>query len=265
MKVGVSAFRFHTLDITFCVLWLHYSCSSYYLSEASYRSIVIYLSIPQSHFLILLFIPLSHIPSTALQLHIYSAIHQSILARESQKHLHHAFDAHSRHSAARLNGAPCNRASLCNCEYGYAKVFYPAYTSQVVTAIIGYYLYPYSQSKTWPAKRFIFAETWAGLSIILSVLWLVPSMAHKIPWLADFVTSVGWWTSFGLIIQAIGQQLNCGGFFTSNPDDGGLCRNWKTVEAFCFISGIAWIVTGLFGIQFVQARRRGGRGGGRFR
>ncbi|KAF7503684.1 hypothetical protein GJ744_003362 [Endocarpon pusillum] len=133
----------------------------------------------------------------------------------------------------------------------------------IVTAIIGYYLYPYAQNKTWPAKRFIFAETWAGLSIILSVLWLVPSMAHKIPWLADFVTSSGWWVSFGLILQAINQTTNCGSFFSSG--NGTFCRNWKSVEAFCFISGIAWIVTGLFGIQFVQARRRGGRGGGRFR
>lgn len=86
-------------------------------------------------------------------------------------------------------------------------------------------------------------------------------MAYKVPWLADFALSVGWWVIFGLVLQAI----SCGDFFSMSLGDGGYCRNWKSVEVFCFLSGVAWFVTGLFGIQFVQARRRGGRGGGYFR
>ncbi len=70
-EVSVSAFEFQAPSITFCVLGLHFSCSSYVPSEASYRSLLIYLSIPQSYSLDLLFIPLSNVQSTALQLYTY--------------------------------------------------------------------------------------------------------------------------------------------------------------------------------------------------
>ena len=131
---------------------------------------------------------------------------------------------------------------------------------QVVTGIIAFYLHPYAQEKAWPAKRFIFAEVWACISVVVSVVWLVPQLSNRIPWLADFTLSIGWWVSFALILKTI----KCGQFFSLPPDDNGDCRNWKSVEAFCFLSGVAWFVTGLFGIQFVQQRRRGGRGGSRF-
>lgn len=131
---------------------------------------------------------------------------------------------------------------------------------QVVGGIISYYIHPYAQNNTWPAKRFIYTLIWACISVVVSVVWLVPTMSNRIPWLADFALSAGWWGAFGLILKAI----NCGQFFSMPPDDGGFCRNWKSVEAFCFLSGVAWFVTGLFGIQFVQQRRAGGRGGSRF-
>jgi hypothetical protein len=122
-------------------------------------------------------------------------------------------------------------------------------------------MHPFALNNTWPVPGFIFAMVWASLSVILAVIWLVPSMAHKIPWLADFAFSIGWWVTFGIIVK----EIACGPFFSLNPGIGGDCRNWKSVQFFCFLSGVAWAVTGLFGIQFVQARRRGGRGGGFFR
>lgn len=135
---------------------------------------------------------------------------------------------------------------------------------QIVTGIIGFYIHPYAQKKVWPAKRFIFAEVWACISIVVSIVWVVPSLSDRIPWLADFSLSVGWWISFALILKTDYIATTCGKFFSMPPNDNGFCRNWKSVEAFCFLSGVAWFVTGLFGIQFVQQRRRGGRGGSRF-
>jgi len=137
---------------------------------------------------------------------------------------------------------------------------YTAYPPQVVVGIVGYYIYPFAQSRTWPLAGFTYTEVWGVISVILSILWLVPSTAYKIPWLADFVMSFGWWPAFGAVVK----EINCGPFFTMSMGNG-TCSNWKAVQAFCFLSAIAWLVTGLFGIQVVQARRRGGRGGGWFR
>lgn len=125
-------------------------------------------------------------------------------------------------------------------------------SAAVVAGIIGYYLHPFAETNTWPLKRFIFAETWAGISIILCIVWNIPRIDDEIPWWSDFFISIGWWTAFGLIIRAI----NCGQFFSLEIGFEGSCRNWKAAEAFCFISGIAWFVTGIFGIDVREKRRQ---------
>lgn len=129
-------------------------------------------------------------------------------------------------------------------------------------SIIGYYIDPYVKSNTIPAKRFIFAMVWAILSIPISILEVIPERQRRkirVPWPADFVLAIGWWAVFGLIVKGI----PCGGFFSVAASGDVFCRNWKIVQWFSLLGGVAWLVTGLFGIQFVQARRRGGRGGGR--
>ena len=93
--------------------------------------------------------------------------------------------------------------------------------------------------------------------MLVGVLWVVPKTSQRIPWLVDFAISIGWWVIFALILKAI----NCGPFFSLTVAGNDFCRNWKSVQAFCFVSGICWFITGLFGIQFVQQRRSQGRGG----
>jgi hypothetical protein len=44
----------------------------------------------------------------------------------------------------------------------------------VVAGIIGSYLDSYGGANAWPEKRFIYTETIAGLSILLSLIWLFP-------------------------------------------------------------------------------------------
>jgi hypothetical protein len=104
----------------------------------------------------------------------------------------------------------------------------------------------------------------AGLSLLLGLLWLIPT-AHTffiwpsklylffdcIPGLCtnacqvDIVIALCWFAAFGLEVDALG-NLNCGGAFSwGYIGDNDLCGHWKAAEAFSFLSALIWLVSGI--------------------
>ncbi|KAH8701838.1 integral membrane protein [Talaromyces proteolyticus] len=122
----------------------------------------------------------------------------------------------------------------------------------VVAGIIGHYLHQQSNGYGDPWKgREIYTEVIAGLSILLGLLWLIPTAHTFFIWPLDVILALAWFAAFGLLVNALDTEA-CGGIF----DWGGLwndnfCSRWKAAEAFSFLSAIIWLVSGALGIYFV--------------
>ncbi|KAK3686079.1 integral membrane protein [Podospora appendiculata] len=124
----------------------------------------------------------------------------------------------------------------------------------IVAALTGKYLHAVKGSSSWDQGRFIYTEVVAGLSIVLSIIWLFPFSGSFIHYPADFVISVMWFVSFGLLVSWLDDS--CGNVF--NWDNIALnsgtntCAEWKADIAFTFLSAIFWLVSTLLGIYWVH-------------
>ncbi|KAL1991762.1 hypothetical protein VTN49DRAFT_5070 [Thermomyces lanuginosus] len=127
----------------------------------------------------------------------------------------------------------------------------------IVAGIIGYYLQRwdegYGDRLGDYLGRWIYSEVIAGLSILLGLLWLIPTAHTFFIWPIDVVISFAWFAVFGLVVDAL-DDVPCGGVFdwdrgTINFDN--FCGHWRAAEAFSFLSAIIWLVSGILGIYFV--------------
>jgi len=98
----------------------------------------------------------------------------------------------------------------------------------VVAGIIGSYLDHYGEANAWPEARFIYTETIAGLSILLSLIWLFPFAGGFLHWPMDIVISAAWFAAFGLLVNALSRN-GCGSsaFSWSGITQGGVCNRWR--------------------------------------
>jgi len=129
----------------------------------------------------------------------------------------------------------------------------------VVAGLTGSYLQTVSNQDNDTKKRFIYTEVVAGLSILLSLLWLFPFSGSFIHWPVDLIIFALWMVSFGLLVQFIG-PLDCGNiFYWGDITQQGVCQRWKADVAFAFLSAIFWLVSALLGLWYIHRRGRVGR------
>ena len=110
----------------------------------------------------------------------------------------------------------------------------------------------------WDNGRFIYTEVVAGLSILLSILWLFPFSGSFIHWPADLFISILWFVAFGLVVSWL--NGSCGNVFdwSGLTVRGGAntCPEWKADIAFIFLSAILWLVSAILGIYWVHRHKR---------
>jgi hypothetical protein len=123
----------------------------------------------------------------------------------------------------------------------------------IVAGLTGDYLHSVQGSSSWDQGRFIYTEVVAGLSIILSIIWLFPFSGSFIHWPADLFLSVAWFVAFGLIVNWL--NGTCGYIFDwSGISLHGVdtCAEWKADIAFTFLSAICWLVSAIVGLYWVH-------------
>lgn len=124
----------------------------------------------------------------------------------------------------------------------------------IVAGVTGWYLHHYSSASSWDLGRFIYTEVVAGLSILFSLLWLIPFSSTFIHWPADLIFSILWWAVFGLLVDRVGHT--CGAIFWwgNVSPRGDLCGKFKADIAFAFLSALLWLVSALVGFFWVRKR-----------
>lgn len=127
--------------------------------------------------------------------------------------------------------------------------------SAIVAAITGIHLQQSSRgSSSLDLGRFIYAEAVAGLSILLSLLWLLPFSRSLSHWPTDLFLSACWFVAFGLIVNYLDLALEgrCGNPLDWSQLGPGICGSWKAGEAFAFLSAFCWLVSGILGFRWVR-------------
>jgi len=127
----------------------------------------------------------------------------------------------------------------------------------IVAGVTGAYLHSVQNSSTWDQGRFIYTEVVAGLSIILSIVWLFPFSGSFVHYPADFLISIMWFVAFGLLVNWL--NGSCGYIFDWADvgfQGANSCPAWKADIAFMFLSAICWLVSAIIGIYWVHRHRR---------
>lgn len=127
--------------------------------------------------------------------------------------------------------------------------------SAVVAAITGLHLQQNSRgSSSLDLSRFIYTEAVAGLSILSSLLWLLPFSRSFTHWPTDLLLSVCWFIAFGLIVSYLDLAFEgrCGNPLNWSQLGPGGCGSWKADEAFALLSAFCWLISGVLGFRWVR-------------
>ena len=113
----------------------------------------------------------------------------------------------------------------------------------IVAGLVGYYLDSQDKIHVW---RFIYTEAVAGISVILAMLCLIRcNNTTVVPFPMDLLLFALWMVAFGILVNLVA-SLQCGHAFNLDHATGSsLCNQWKATVAFCFVSSILWLMSGL--------------------
>lgn len=125
----------------------------------------------------------------------------------------------------------------------------------MLAGIVGNYLDYYTGDLNWPLARFIYTIIIAGISILVALIWLIPSASNFYAWPIDVLLSLAWFAVFGILIDYIKDNCNNRAFDFHEVGDGGFCGRWRTAEAFAFISACLWLLSALVGIWFIRQKK----------
>ncbi|KAK3301444.1 membrane-associating domain-containing protein [Chaetomium fimeti] len=132
----------------------------------------------------------------------------------------------------------------------------------IIAGLNGEYLRAVRNADSLQLARQIYAEIVACFSILFAIIWLVPSTSIFVQWPADLFFSLIWFIAFGLLVDWLGDS--CGYVFDWREISFGgaaSCSQWKATIAFCFLSAICWLMSGILGTNWVRRRITPGNSG----
>lgn len=131
----------------------------------------------------------------------------------------------------------------------------PADIFQVVIGVIASYIKGLNGGSV--ESRFIYILVIAGISILLSLLWLLPFSGGFHHWPVDLILALTWFAAFGLLIDWADRH-NCASnvFKWGGITNGSKCDVWRLSEAFAFLSACFWLASGLLGLWFISRAKK---------
>ncbi|OCL09559.1 hypothetical protein AOQ84DRAFT_375732 [Glonium stellatum] len=117
----------------------------------------------------------------------------------------------------------------------------------VVMGIVAFFLHQHHKYNIGPEGREIYTEVIAVISVVLSLVWLLPFTSQFLHYPFDLIISAAWFAAFAALVNWI-HRLNCGGIFHwAGLTNGSYCGQWKAAEAFSFISACFWLASAILG------------------
>jgi hypothetical protein len=119
----------------------------------------------------------------------------------------------------------------------------------IVLGLMAFFINQYDDFRIGPLAREIYTIIIASLSVLFSVVWMIPTTSSMLLYPLDLLASLAWFAAFGILVNYIG-SAGCGGiFYWSNINfTGPWCGKWKAAEAFSFIAALFWGASFLVGV-----------------
>jgi Membrane-associating domain len=119
-----------------------------------------------------------------------------------------------------------------------------------VVGLVSHFLAQYDNVQVGPHGREIYTDCVAAISMVISLIWLLPFTWTFMHYPLDFLLSFAWFAAFGALYSWIHiNGIKCLGYFSIFHWDGvehtDYCHQWMTAEAFCFMSGVFWLISAL--------------------
>jgi hypothetical protein len=97
-----------------------------------------------------------------------------------------------------------------------------------------------------PHGRYVYTETVAAFSALMSLIWLIPFTGSMMHYPLDLFISIAWFAAFATLMQWIGTNgITCSGVFGLWSWDGSThnyyCTEYQTLEGFTLISAVTWL------------------------
>lgn len=128
--------------------------------------------------------------------------------------------------------------------------------SATVAGLTGEYLH---KNRGYPAsahKRFIYTIVVASISILFSLLFLLPFTSSFAKWPMDLLLFILWMVAFALLVNFI-DGMGCGSVWNwKGITNGGACDKYKANIAFCFLASIFFLVSAIIGFWVIRRNRK---------
>ncbi|KAF2255070.1 integral membrane protein [Trematosphaeria pertusa] len=122
--------------------------------------------------------------------------------------------------------------------------------SAIVLGLVAYFLHQRDKYGVGPLGRSIYTEIVAALSVIFSLIWMIPTTSSIINYATDLFFSAAWFAAFGALVDWY-YDVNCGSIWHWGGirfRGGNYCSKWNAAQAFSFLAAIFWFASFLLGI-----------------
>ncbi|PSN70405.1 hypothetical protein BS50DRAFT_632295 [Corynespora cassiicola Philippines] len=129
----------------------------------------------------------------------------------------------------------------------------------IVLGLVAYFLHQRDEYGVGPLGRSIYTVIIAALSVICSLLWMIPTTSSIISYASDLFFSAAWFAAFGVLVNYY-RRVNCGSIWAWDGITfrrGNTCGQWNAAQAFSFLSAIFWFASFLLGIIVYHRLSRG--------
>ncbi|KAF2793795.1 hypothetical protein K505DRAFT_35500 [Melanomma pulvis-pyrius CBS 109.77] len=119
----------------------------------------------------------------------------------------------------------------------------------VVLGLVAHFLDQRNKYGVGPLGRSIYTIVIASISVLFSLVWLIPTTASMLHYPFDLLMSAAWFAAFGVLVNWV-QRMNCGGIWHWGgiAVRGDYCGEWRAAQAFSFISAIFWFASFILGV-----------------
>jgi hypothetical protein len=120
----------------------------------------------------------------------------------------------------------------------------------VVLGLTSYLLHLNHVHLIGPFGRLFYAVVVAAISVVASLIWMLPTTSHIANYIADLLFCALWFAVFGLLQDSYEDDMTCGSkwHWEDMALKNGVCAQWNGAQAFSFLSAVLWFASFVLGL-----------------